>query len=158
MSEIVDYERRITAALSKISETINASTAKPAETAPDQGAIAALEKALESERTVNAQLEARVIAIKTTQEETVTNLEKRVAELQVALKTVEADALALKNVNAQLRENNAALRDAATANDPEVINKSMEAELVALRAVHTADRNEMDGLLGELSEIIGEEA
>lgn len=156
MSDIVEYERRITAALSKISEKINAS----GNAAPSNVDTSALEEALEAERTVNAQLEERVRAIKAKQDEKMAQLENRVATLQGGLGQLESDVSRLKSVNAQLRENNDALREAnkSGVGDPHLINKSMLVELEALRAVHTSDRHEMDALLGELSQIIGEDA
>lgn len=155
MSDIVEYERRITAALTKISERLAAGGQKP-----DSLDTTALEQALESERTVNAQLEERVRAIKVKQEEKMAQLEKRVAMLQSGFGQLEGDVSRLKGVNEQLRESNHALREAnqASVADPHLINKSMLVELEALRAVHTSDRHEMDGLLGELSQIIGEDA
>ncbi|MEY8119684.1 hypothetical protein AB9F26_15710 [Falsihalocynthiibacter sp. BN13B15] len=155
MSDIVEYERRITAALTKISERLNAGGAS-ASTAD----TSALEAALESERTVNAQLEERVRAIKTKQEEKMAQLEKRVTTLQSGYGQLEGDVSRLKGVNEQLRESIHALREANQSNvgEPHLINKSMLVELEALRAVHTSDRHEMDSLLGELNQIIGEEA
>lgn len=152
MSDIVEYERRISAALNKISEKIGSNTGG--------GDSAELEKALEAERSVNAQLEERVRAIKTKQEEKMAQLEQRVVALQSGLGQLEGDITRLKGVNNQLRENNDALRSANEqgVGDTHLINKSMLAELEALRAVHTSDRHEMDTLLGELSQIIGEDA
>jgi predicted RNase H-like nuclease (RuvC/YqgF family) len=155
MSDIQEYERRISAALGAISERISAGLG-----GIDGGSVSALEEALEAERTVNAQLEERVRAIKVKQEETIAQLEKRVASLQENTGHLEGDVSRLKGVNAQLRENNAALRDAnaATLGDAHLINKSMLAELEALRATQNADRHELDGLLGELGQIIEEDA
>lgn len=152
MSDIVEYERRISAALNKISEKIGSNTGG--------GDTSELEKALETERSVNAQLEERVRAIKVKQEEKMAELEKRVVTLQAGLGQLEGDVNRLKGVNGQLRENNNSLRTANEQGvaDPHLINKSMLAELESLRAVHSSDRHEMDSLLGELSQIIGEDA
>lgn len=155
MSDIVEYERRITAALTKISEKIGeVGAATPAID------TSALEEALEAERTVNAQLEERVRAIKVKQEEKMAQLEKRVATLQTGLGQLEGDVSRLKGVNGQLRDNNNALREAnqGGVGDPHLINKAMLVELESLRAIHKADRHEMDSLLGELGQIIGEDA
>lgn len=160
MSDIQEYERRISAALGAISERISAGLVVSNAGGGGGADVAALEEALEAERTVNAQLEERVRAIKIKQEETIAQLEKRVASLQENTGHLEGDVSRLKGVNAQLRENNAALREANTntLGDAHLINKSMLAELEALRATHNADRHELDGLLGELGQIIGEDA
>ena len=174
MSDIDELERRLTSALDRIGAGLAAlsahgpvsdqSTAEegaapaPADTtAPaDHGEAAQLAEALAAEREANEQLEERVKAIRERQERHVTKLEQEVAQLRGEL-TAQAGVLQkLRRVNTQLRDNNKALRDANAGGlpDPHLINKSMLAELDALRTSREADRAEMDDILGALKPLI----
>lgn len=158
MSDLAELERRITAALDRIGQGVEALSAAPA-TAPapaDDGRMAELEKALDEERTVNAQLEERVKAIKERQENTVDTLAEEVERLREMLEEEEASVARLRKMNGELRTNNDALRDAISAGvaEPHLVNKSMMAELEALRAAQAADRAELDAVLGELGPLV----
>lgn len=159
MSDIEDYQRRITAALDRIGKALEA---RPA--AADGGDLAA---ELEAERVANAQLEERVRAIKEKQETTVSALEKTVEDLNAEVASLK-DALAdrdgglqrLRKVNAELRRSNAALREAhkAALPDAHLVNTSMMAELEALRADHAAGAAELSEIAAVLEPILAEEA
>jgi hypothetical protein len=162
MTDISDLQARITAALDRIGSGLEA-LERPAGTdaAPDtddSGEVARLTIALEDERTANAQLEERVRAIKTKQDSAVLALEGEVERLRGLLANEESAVARLGRVNAELRANNAALREAIAAGlaEPHLVNKSMMSELEALRAAQGADRAELDAVLGELAPLIAE--
>ncbi len=154
MSDISELEARITAALDRIGQGLEALAPRPS--AEAEAEIARLTAALEEERTVTAQFEERVRAIKEKQETTVARLTEEVERLRAALEAGEAGTQRLRQVNGALRANNAALREAVAQGlaEPHLVNKSMMAELEALRAAQAADRAELDAVLGELSALI----
>ncbi len=158
MSDLAELERRITSALDRIGqggvEALNG--AAPPAAPADDGRIAELEAALEEERTVNAQLEERVKAIKERQDSTVDTLAEEVERLRELLEEEEASVARLRKMNGELRANNDALREALNAGvaEPHLVNKSMMAELEALRAAQAADRAELDAVLGELGPLV----
>lgn len=158
MSDIADLERRVTSALERIGAGLDALPMAAPQF--DPGEVEALKEALESERTANAQLEERVLAIKEKQDTSVAALEARVASLSAQAAQQEADLARLKQVNAQLRDSNAALRDANAegVGDAHLINKAMLAELEGLRASRAADLGELEAIMGELKPLIEEEA
>ncbi len=148
MNDITELERRITAALDRIGNGLASVGGKGG--ASDE--VAQLREALETEQSANSQLEERVRAIRDRQEQTVSALETEVTRLREASARHDGELQKLKRVNAQLRQNNQALRDANEqgVGDPHLINKSMMTELDALRASRDADRAELDAVLGEL--------
>lgn len=164
MSEIADYERRITAALERIGRGIDGlRAAAPAGAAPadaDAGEAEALREALEAERAANAQLTERVRAIKEKQETMVSALEKKVARLTHQLEAASLDMQRQKRVNAQLADTVQSLRAAAAEGSAEahLIDKAMHAELEALRAARAAEMAEMEEILQELKPMLGEAA
>ena len=148
MTEYSELASRLSLALDRIGKSLE-------QGASDGGAaedVAALQEALEAERSANAQLEERVTAIKDKQEKVVARLEDEVARL-----SDEADAMArqlgaMRDVNAALRENNAALREANAAGlgNADLINASLAGELDAIKALQTSDRAELDSIIAEL--------
>ena len=154
MSDISELEGRITAALDRIGQGLEALGPKP-----DPGAAEELQKlrsALEEERVANAQLEERVRAIREKQESTVARLGEEVERLRKALEEGEAGVAHLRKVNSELRANNTALREAVAQGlaEPHLVNKSMMAELESLRATQAADRSELDAILAELAPLV----
>ena len=160
MSDITDLERRITAALGRIEATVEQGLTSSAEPAADTSEVDALREALEAEKATNAQLEERVKVIREKQDTTFAELEGRVKRLRERLAQQENDVQRLKQVNAELRTSNDALRAANEAGvaDEQLINTSMLAELESLRATQSADRSELDAVLNELKPIIQEDA
>jgi chromosome segregation ATPase len=166
MSEISDFEARITAALERIGRAV-AVAEERAETAQTQveggvasdvleAEVARLNDALAEEQSANAQLEARVKAIHDRQESHVAALEGEVETLRRQLMDHDREMQKLRNVNAQLRENNAALRaaNAEGLGDASLIDEGMRAELEALKATRDVDVTELDALLTELRAVM----
>ena len=168
MNEIAELERRISAALARIGQGIDAVLADLADAGPlgpaaqDGGpaAEAELREALEAERAANAQLTERVRAIKEKQETMVGALERKVARLSQQLDAAGVELQRHKRLNAELTEANRALSEAARAGvaEPQLINRSMLTELEALRAARATEIAEMDEILSELKPLIGEVA
>ncbi len=169
MSDIAEFERRIAYALERIGkgaerlrDQVAAASEANADSAAASGADSAeieqLKQALAEEKTANAQLEERVKAIRQKQDKNVANLEAQIAELTARAQTAEKDLDKLRRATADLRASNTALREANAEGlaDAHLINKSMQAELIALRAQQEADRAELDGLIGELSPMVEE--
>lgn len=159
MSDIEELKRRLTNALNRIEIGISG-LSRDVAPAPDAGNSAALQEALDAEKMANAQLEERVKAIKSKQENMVAALEEQVKYLAETAAQNETTLRRLKQVNAQLRESNDALRtaNAAGIGDAHLVNKAMLAELEALRATRAADIGEMDAILADLKPLIGEGA
>lgn len=181
MSEIAQFETRISAALDRIRTAAKAERPSeappeaPPETpseAPEQQAppeavsaehvaeLAALRTQLDEERTANAQLEERVKALKQRQDGKLSELESAVEAGRQRAAETDRDLQRLRAVNAELREINDQLRQAVEAgvSEPHLINTAMRAELDALRATQAADAAEMDTILGELRPILEQEA
>jgi uncharacterized protein (DUF885 family) len=160
MTDISDLQARITAALDRIGSGLEA-LERPTEAEASTGdseEVAQLTAALADERTANAQLEERVRAIKQKQDGAVETLASEVDRLRALLVEEEAAVSRLSRVNAELRANNVALREAIAEGlaEPHLVNKSMMAELDALRAVQGADRAELDAVLGEIGPLVAE--
>ena len=162
MSEIEEYQRRINAALDRIGRGLEASAGSG-----DGARIEALEQQLEDERLANAQLEERVRTLKEARDAARAELEAARAEAEAArteaggrLAKLDGELQSLRKANQQLRDNNAALREANAqgVGQPHLINKSMLAELEALRASHAADRAEAETILAELDRILDGDA
>lgn len=79
-------------------------------------------------------------------------------EQQTRLTDLEMSVQQLQLVNAQLRQNNAALRRAHEAGlpDADLINEGLQAEIEALQAVRAADRAEIDSVLAALKTLVEE--
>lgn len=151
MSDIAELERRVSHALDRISDAV---------ARIDVGAGEDLAAALAAEREANAQLEARVAAIKERQETKVAALEAEVRDLRTALLDRDGEVQRMREVNAGLRQSNAALREANAAGlaDADLVNAAMEAELAALRATDDARRAEIDAILARLEPLIEDHA
>lgn len=156
MTEIAELQARITAALDRLETGLGGLAATPSGPVVDAAEVARLTEALEAERTANAQLEERVRTIKAKQDGTVEVLAGEVDRLRALLATEEATVARLVRVNAELRANNTALREAIARGvaEPHLVNKSMMAELEALRTAQEADRAELDAVLGELNAMV----
>ena len=156
MSDISQLEQRLAAALGRVEVALAALPAESPAPAADPQELERLREQLESERTANAQLEARVGALTEKQEKLVASLEAEVARLREELTARDDLIQRVKQVNHKLRSNNRALREAqkAGAADAALINASLEAELEALRSTHMADRAELDAILGDLKPLL----
>jgi len=160
MTEITDLQARITAALDRIAGGLDGLSTGAAHASADIAEIARLTEALDEERTANAQLEDRVRTIKQKQDSTVEDLAGEVDRLRIQLAAQEDTVAKLTRVNADLRANNVALRDAIShgVTEPHLVNKSMMAELDALRTAQEADRAELDAVLSELNALVADAA
>lgn len=151
MSDVTEFERRITAALERIGMGLDG-LERIDPNRPDPAEIDGLREALESERTANAQLNERVKAIRERQETQVARLDRRAQEMTERAEQLEVELERLRGVNARLRETSAALRaaNAEGLGDPEAIDAAMAAELDALAALREGDRAELEAILAEL--------
>ena len=152
MSDISDFERRITAALDRAAQALDQLSAG------GEGDTSALAAELEAERVANQQLEERVRAIKEKQETTVAGLEADVARLKEALSARDAEVQQIRAVNQELRTSNAALREANAQGigEPDLVNSSMITELESLRAARAAERAEIEEILSTLEPVLKE--
>jgi len=152
MSDIGILEQRIASALERISRGL-------AQKAPLAVSDAMLEE-LESERLLNAQLSERVRVLKDKQESMVGALHERVNGLVEQLDALGIEYQRLKKSAIALRENNRVLREAleqdlqTNGGDAHLVNKSMMAELEALRTSRSAESAELDELIAELRPLV----
>lgn len=154
MTNISELEGRITAALDRIGQGLDALGPKPEASLAEH--ITALTASLDDEKTANAQLQERVKSIKSKRQREVADLKAEVARLRGEVEVNEAGVSRIRRVSSELRMNNTALREAVSAGvaEPHLINQSMMAELETLRAAQAADRAELDAILAELSPMI----
>jgi len=158
MSDLAEYERRISAALEAIGAGVEA-LAKPA---PDQGSAEAelvdLRAKLEEEKVANAQLEERVRKLKRRKDRDAEQAKALEAQ-NAKIASIDKELQHLRQVNGQLRDTVAKLRDANSEGvaEPHLINKTMLTELEALRAVQAADAAEVDAILEELAPLMKED-
>ncbi len=148
MTDVTELERRITAALDRISQSAETLSAGSSESSPD------LLEDLEIERATNARLaeagQQNLARIE--------RLETRLARLNDRLEFVEIENKRLQAVADTMRDANVAMREAYTsgAADPEAFNLALQAENDALRAARAADLAEMDEILGDLAPLVKE--
>lgn len=155
MQDITELEKRITAALERIGKGVDRLASQPRQPA---GAAApatppsdsALRVQLEEEKSLTAQLQARLRAAK--DREAKGDLQEKVDRLTLDLDVQGLELQRMRRVNASLREQLEALRTAAAAGatEPGLINKAMAAELEALRATRLTEMAEMDEILAAL--------
>jgi hypothetical protein len=160
MQDITELERRITTALERIGKGVDRLSAQPrlAAVAPSPVAQpnvspvtdAALRAQLEEEKSLTAQLQARLRATK--DREAKGDLQEKVDRLTQELDVQGLELQRMRRVNATLRDQLEALRaaQAAGVTEPHLINKAMTAELDALRATRLTEIAEMDEILAAL--------
>lgn len=151
MSDIEELQRRITAAMDQVAfglEKLGA--AAPA--GPDEETT----RLLEEERTANAQLQERVRSLRTKSETETATLRTQVEEGEARMAQLDIELQRVRRANAQLSDACAALRDANAegVGDAHLINKSMLAELEALRAARAADVAEASVILASLQPLV----
>lgn len=166
MTDIVELERRIRFALDRIAKAAErartvdtpAPAAAPAAAPAPSAELAALRAELEKERAANARLTERVGGLKDRQDSTVTALERKLARASEQLDVLGLEVQRLRKANHQLAEANAALRETRIADmtDPTAINRSLSAELDALRADRRAELAELEDVLSALAPIVGD--
>lgn len=157
MQDIVELEKRITAALERIGKGVDRLATQPrapgpaaAAPASAPAADAALRAQLEEEKSLTAQLQARLRAASA--RESKGDLQDKVDRLTQELDVKGLELQRMRRVNASLREQLEALRTAAAAGttEPHLINKAMATELEALRATRLTEIAEMDEILAAL--------
>lgn len=172
MSDIDAMQSRIMAALERIGQGLDG--LGPLGPDRDEDEVESLRQQLEDEKQTSAYLEERVEQVSEQLQEAKHGLaaarkaEAARAEADAAkdnddaaragaLKSLDDALQALRQANQQLRDNNAALRAANAKGiaDPDLINAAMQAELEGLRASQAADRAEMDVILAELGQMVG---
>ncbi len=155
MSEISEFEARITAALERIGRAVAVAEESGGGAAASEQ-IAALTEELENERAASAKLEERVKAIQDRQETHVAGLEQEVEALRRQLMDHDRAMQNLRQINEELRANNAALREANAqgVGDADLINAGMQDELEALKSLRTADATELSAILTELRAVV----
>lgn len=159
MTDINVLEGRIVAALERARlgvDRLRSAPETPVMVAP--GDPAALRTQLDEERTVNAQLEERVRALKDRQDKKLNVLEADIAATKALLAGYDQEMQRLQQANAELRTVATQMREAlmADAAEPELINRAAMAELEALRAVQAADRAEFEAVIAQLTPIVAE--
>ncbi|PKP69951.1 MAG: hypothetical protein CVT82_09010 [Alphaproteobacteria bacterium HGW-Alphaproteobacteria-4] len=163
MSDMTDYERRISAALARIGAGLERLGQGGVAATASEG-DAALREALEAERLANAQLSERVRAIREKQETTLGTLERKLAAAKAEIEQHLRELVRIRRANADLVASNRALADAAEAGlaNPEMVNRALQAELTALRAERAAEVAELDDIIAGLAPLVapetGEEA
>ena len=163
MSDISLLEGRITAALDRIRRGVEwmdeLAAAAPTLPVHHSGTEASkLQAQLGEERTVNAQLEERVRALKERQDGRVAQLEAEVAESRARFAATDADLQSLRQTSADLADVTAQLREALAhgVTEPQLINRAMLAELEALRTARAVDLAEVNAVIAELRPLLGE--
>ena len=158
--EFAALAARLTAALDAIESA--AATAAPAEgdAAALEARIAVLEDELETERSVNAQLDDRIAQIRSRHEATLARVEAERVEARAMLAELEGEMRQLRAVNDRLRDTSQGLREACAAGpvDGAAVNEAMRAELEALRNAQASSRREIDSLIGELAPLVEQES
>lgn len=159
MQEIGELEQRITAALERIGKGVDRITQTPRAPVPQPPvatppaapvADAALRAQLEEEKSLTAQLQERLRSLK--DRESKSDLQEKVDKLTQQLDVQGLELQRMRRTAAALREQVAALRTAQLSGvtEPQLINKSMMAELDALRALRLTEVAEMDDILAAL--------
>lgn len=172
MSELAEYERRITDALERIgrgadvlishrhpvAEPVVALPEAEPEPEPESAEMAELRERLEAERAANAQLTERVRAIREKQETTLAALERRLVQATRALDVAQGEASRLKRANADLVEANRMLVETGGRAEAHLINRAMQAELEAMRAARAWEASELAEIIGGLEPLVAAHA
>ena len=157
MPAIAELERRLAAALDRIGQGLDR---LPPGTATGEPAadIAALHEALEAERGTAAQLVERLRAVKDREATARAEAEARIADLTGVRDQQSQELQRLRKTVAQLRDTLTAQNEAIRAGltEPQVINKSLLAELEGLRAQRRSESAEIEAILSALAPLIEE--
>ena len=147
MDDFAELERRITAALARIDRAADQLSA-PAETGDS-----ALKSALESERAQVAQLTERLRALREGEAAQRLPLQAEVDRLTRLLDVQGLEMQRLKKTVASLRDQIRVMTDAqiaGVASDGAQINKALQVEVDALRALRAAEAAELDEIVAAL--------
>ncbi|WP_435258833.1 hypothetical protein ACSBLW_03410 [Thioclava sp. FR2] len=159
MDDIAELERRITAALMRIDRGLDGLyrvAAAPASDDQSAGGVGAesdqvqrLNDALEEERTVTAQLQERLRALREKEAGQTMPLQAEIDRLTKQLDVQGLEMQRLKKTVGSLREQLRTMTDALAEDrvEPHLINKAMLTELEALRALRSADAAELEEII-----------
>jgi predicted nucleic acid-binding Zn-ribbon protein len=159
MQEIVELEKRITAALERIGKGVDRLAQAPRLAPSASGAgEAALRAQLDGEKALNAQLQEKLRAAK--ERESKGDLQEKIDRLTQQLDVQGLELQRMRRTVAGLRDQLAALRAAQAegVTEPQLINKAMAAELDALRAERLTEVAQIDEILAALDPHIAEAA
>lgn len=153
MQDITELERRITSALERIGAGVDRLAAQPRPVGGNgaaAGSDTALRAQLEEEKSLTAQLQARLRMVR--DREPKGDLQDKIDRLTQQLDVQGLELQRMRRTNAALREQLSALRaaQAGSVTEPQLINKAMAAELDALRALRLTEMAEMDEILAAL--------
>jgi uncharacterized protein (DUF885 family) len=150
MSDIEQLNSRILAALDRVSKGVEALAGSGG---ADTGA---LERALEDEKTANAQLTERVKVLSERQDRALEAMEAKTREAAERMQTLDVELQRLRRANTQLSESCEALRNANAegVGEPHLINKAMMAELESIRAMRSAEKAEADEIIAALTPLL----
>jgi hypothetical protein len=161
MQDITELEGRITAALERIGKGVDRLAALPrsAPPAPAQPPVAtasappadaALRAQLEEEKSLTAQLQERLRSLKDREQKG--DLQEKIDKLTQQLDVQGLELQRMRRTATALREQLAAMRAAQLSGvtEPQLINKSLQTELDALRALRLTEVAEMDDILAAL--------
>lgn len=161
MSQIEELQGRITAALDRISQGLDLQ----ANTTADPEEMAALQQALDDERTASQQLEERNKTLNDRISELEAEVEALTAQVASAGSVELPDMLEkygsaiaeAREASEKLRANNEKLREAHTAgsSEPHLINSGMMAELDSLKSMRDLDKAELMAILETLEGVLG---
>lgn len=159
MSDINALDGRIRAALERVRREVDRLTAAPATPAAAiSGDSGALQTQLAEERTVNAQLEERVKALKERQDSKLSRLETTIEAQKGHMAEYDREMQRLQQANAELRAVASEMREALMSEvaEAELINRAAIAELEAVRAAQAADRAEIEVVMSQLDPLVRE--
>lgn len=159
MSDINALDGRIRAALERVRQEVDRLTAAPAAPAAAiAGDSGALQTQLAEERTVNAQLEERVKALKERQDSKLSRLETTIEAQKGHMAEYDREMQRLQQANAELRAVASEMREALMSElaEAELINRAAIAELEAVRAAQAADRAEIEVVMSQLDPLVRE--
>jgi hypothetical protein len=158
MPSVTELERRIAAALDRIGQGLTRLPPKVA--APDPAPVQpAPREEPDADHRTAAQLAERLRAVKEREAKAAADAEARIADLTEARDRQGIEVQRLRRTVAMLREALQTQTDAARAGltDPAAINRTMAAELDALRAQRRSEADEIEAILSELAPLIQEQ-
>ena len=168
MDDIAELERRITAALMRIGQSVEAIAPSgfaagpvmdPVATLADgvaEAEIARLNEALDEEQMLVAQLNERLRTVRDKEAVERISLQAEVDRLMKLLDVQGLEMQRLKQTVGALREQTRTLTEAHVDGhgEPHLINKAMLTELEALRAMRSAETAELDEIIAALDPLV----
>ena len=156
MKDLTELEQRLATALDRIGAGLAALPEASATVAPQ--VTSDLQRALDDELMLTAQLQERLSAVKEKDTLLQAQLNAKVDQMSRLLESQGAEIKRMRSTTVQLREVLRILREASAQglSDPHLVNRAMLAELEALRATRQTEVAEMDEILAELAPLIEE--